>query len=401
MVAASIALYAAMLAAISALAVHAGDRILVALTAPAPAVVGTATRLPPEAATQRHVEIVSGAKVLAGDDWTDMIRSENFWKRQKQGSQSNGSRQDKMSVGAPSWVYAPTPTEPQRRVRSDDGTVPDARRRRSAPASGSYRTVCVRLCDGFYWPINYGTDSDDLDTDARTCERSCASPTRLFMHPVDGDIEDLIDQKGQPYAKLKTAFLFRKVYDESCKCKPHAWEDVAQERHRIYALEARAKKGDRTVVAEIKDLRQKQTQALAAARKQPQGAAAVRAAAAKAAEQGRLTAAAAVAVPPAVAPPAEADQSMDPEVAAMLAAVTVPPPVLPPAVAVTAATSTVAAADETDAEPPVPKVRQAAAPRPGVMRLGRSDQPTRSSRPVVGTTSRTANEWTNRVFNTN
>ena len=323
------------------------------------------------------------------------IRSENFWKRQKQGSQSNGSRQEKLSPGAPSWVYAPTPTEAQRRARSDDGTVTGDRRRSSAPASGSYRTVCVRLCDGFYWPINYGTDSGDLDTDARTCERSCTGPTRLFMHPVDGDIEDLIDQKGQPYAKLKTAFLYRKVYDESCKCKPHAWEAVAQDRHRIYALEGRAKKGDRTAAAEIKDLRQKQTQALAAARKQPQGTAAVRAAAAKAADQSRLAAAAS----PAAASPAAPDLPMDPEVAAMLAAVTVPPPVLPPAATVAAAT--VAAADDTESEPLVPKVRQASAPRPGVMRLGRSDQPPRSSRPAVGGTSRTANEWTGRVFNTN
>ena len=329
-VAASIALYAAMLAALGALAVHAGDRILVALAAPAPAAVGTTTRLPPEAATQHHVAVVSGAKVLAGDDWMDMIRSEKFWKRQKQGSQSNGSRQEKASGSAPIWVYAPTPTEPQRRVRSDDGTAPGDRRSISAPASGSYRTVCVRLCDGFYWPINYGTDSHDLDTDARTCERSCTSPTRLFVHPVNGDIEDLIDQKGQPYAKLKTAFLYRKVYDESCKCKPHAWEDAAQDRHRIYALETRVKKGDRTAVAEIKDLRQKQTQALAVARKQPQGAAAVRAAAAKAADQSRLAAAAT----PAAATPAARDLPMEREAAAMRAAVTVPPPALPPAATV-------------------------------------------------------------------
>src|SRR6185312_12574998 len=35
--------------------------------------------------------------------------------------------------------------------------------------SPTYRTVCVRMCDGFYFPISYATGSANFAHDAETC----------------------------------------------------------------------------------------------------------------------------------------------------------------------------------------------------------------------------------------
>jgi hypothetical protein len=69
------------------------------------------------------------------------------------------------------------------------------------------------------------------------------------------DLDGLVDLSGQSYSKLKTAYLFRTSYDAACKCKPHPWEPEAQERHRLYALEAQRRKGDKAAIAELKQIR--------------------------------------------------------------------------------------------------------------------------------------------------
>src|SRR5439155_6774479 len=59
--------------------------------------------------------------------------------------------------------------------------VPDA------PA-GSYKTICVRLCDGFYFPISYATNPGKFADDARTCQRSCpAAEVVLYSHRNPGE----------------------------------------------------------------------------------------------------------------------------------------------------------------------------------------------------------------------
>jgi len=39
--------------------------------------------------------------------------------------------------------------------------------------SGTYRTLCVRTCDGFYFPISYSTTPSRFAEDAQACQRVC------------------------------------------------------------------------------------------------------------------------------------------------------------------------------------------------------------------------------------
>ena len=113
--------------------------------------------------------------------------------------------------------------------------------RPQAPAQRqTYRTVCVRLCDGFYWPISFATTPANFQADQRKCEQSCGSPVKLYRYPnPGGQPEEMEDLRGQAYSHLKTAFLYRSEYNASCKCRADPWEEAAKQQHLDYALAAK------------------------------------------------------------------------------------------------------------------------------------------------------------------
>ena len=115
-------------------------------------------------------------------------------------------------------------------------TRPRSRSRHYSGRSGTYRTLCVRLCDGYYFPINQNTRYGYLHRDADACQARCGSHGRLFYHPSGlANMRRAVDRSGLAYTSLKTAFRYRKKYDPSCTCKPHPWSASEKRRHRRYA----------------------------------------------------------------------------------------------------------------------------------------------------------------------
>lgn len=111
------------------------------------------------------------------------------------------------------------------------------------PTHNTFRTLCVRLCDGYYWPVSFATTKDGLSDDASVCESSCGSPVRLYYYSnPGGDPEAMRDMRGNRYEKLPTAFLYRTHYSSSCKCQPDPWEEASLAKHRQFATLAKAKK---------------------------------------------------------------------------------------------------------------------------------------------------------------
>ena len=53
---------------------------------------------------------------------------------------------------------------------------------RSIDPNGRYRSVCVRTCDGFFFPISYQTYANRLSQDATVCQSSCAAPAELYVY---------------------------------------------------------------------------------------------------------------------------------------------------------------------------------------------------------------------------
>jgi hypothetical protein len=122
----------------------------------------------------------------------------------------------------------------------------------------TYKTYCVRLCDGSYRPISFSTTPDRFEADAAACQSSCNSPARLFVHPIPGGgPATMVSLDGVPYTALKTAFLFRTRYDAQCRCHAQPWEEAAKDRHKLFAAAEAVKNGDQTAIAEALRLRDK------------------------------------------------------------------------------------------------------------------------------------------------
>ena len=85
----------------------------------------------------------------------------------------------------------------------------------------SYRTICVRTCDGFFWPISFATDQSRFQDDERTCQRSCpAAEVVLYSHRNPGeDVSQAVSLTGQLYATMPNAFKYRQAFDQSCSCR--------------------------------------------------------------------------------------------------------------------------------------------------------------------------------------
>lgn len=91
----------------------------------------------------------------------------------------------------------------------------------AANGAQTYRTMCVRLCDGFYFPVSFSTLPSHFGQDAEVCSAHCAAPAELFYYPnPGGTVEQAVAMKDQePYTKLKFAFRYRKEYVQGCSCK--------------------------------------------------------------------------------------------------------------------------------------------------------------------------------------
>jgi hypothetical protein len=87
--------------------------------------------------------------------------------------------------------------------------------------SGSYRTICVRTCDGYFYPISFATSQDRFAEDEKTCRKSCpAAEVMLFAHRNPGeDVSQAVSTGGQLYSSLPNAFRFRQAFDQSCSCR--------------------------------------------------------------------------------------------------------------------------------------------------------------------------------------
>lgn len=83
------------------------------------------------------------------------------------------------------------------------------------------RTVCVRTCDGFYWPISFSTTDDYVAQDAIQCHEMCpGTEVALFSYRNPGEEpEDMIALSGTPYRSMPYAFRFRTEIDTSCSCR--------------------------------------------------------------------------------------------------------------------------------------------------------------------------------------
>ena len=91
----------------------------------------------------------------------------------------------------------------------------------SGPMGGTYRTVCVRTCDGYYFPISFETTPDHFRQDEQTCQHMCpAADVQLYTYHNPGEeVSQAVSLNGRLYTELPTAFQYRKTLSSSCSCR--------------------------------------------------------------------------------------------------------------------------------------------------------------------------------------
>jgi hypothetical protein len=135
--------------------------------------------------------------------------------------------------------------EPTSRLGSE--LAPNQGDHQPTRTGGTYKTLCVRLCDGFYFPISYSTSQERFASDAKQCENRCPSRSRLYVHRnPGGDVNDMVDMRGRLYRSLPTALLHRTQYVADCTCRGLPWEEEALARHRRYAEAAKQRIATKT-----------------------------------------------------------------------------------------------------------------------------------------------------------
>ena len=95
----------------------------------------------------------------------------------------------------------------------------------------SYRTMCVRSCDGFYFPVSFATVSSRFREDEAKCHSLCAAPTELYYYRNPGEeVEQMVGLDGRPYKDSKTAFKHRQTFVKGCSCKAEEYslQEISQ-----------------------------------------------------------------------------------------------------------------------------------------------------------------------------
>lgn len=116
--------------------------------------------------------------------------------------------------------------------------------------SGPRRLICVRKCDGFFFPLAGASGS--ATSDGELCRAQCPNAdVEVFVSPAYGDLKYGVSLSGTPYTSLPNAFKYRTSYDPTCSCrKPgQSWSDALSDAERMVG----GRRGD-TIVTEEKSL---------------------------------------------------------------------------------------------------------------------------------------------------
>ncbi|HZB36733.1 MAG TPA: DUF2865 domain-containing protein [Beijerinckiaceae bacterium] len=158
-----------------------------------------------------------------------------------------------------------------RACRDEDVQRKAARETDEPRRVGGARMVCVRACDGFFFPLDNrpgGRTSED-----QLCQALCpGAQAAAYRMPTDGEIKEAISLKGRPYVRLANASKFQKERDQTCSCKPEdkSWAQALQTAERMIgrgrgdmivtaakAEELSRPRLSRTAARQLKDLKRK------------------------------------------------------------------------------------------------------------------------------------------------
>src|ERR1700677_615460 len=96
-------------------------------------------------------------------------------------------------------------------------------------ARAGSKAVCVRSCDGSFFPVSYSAGSNRLDDLQDMCRALCPNAdVGLYTYAPSADIETAVSISGARYIDSPNALKYRKSVDSTCSCRRRgqSWADA-------------------------------------------------------------------------------------------------------------------------------------------------------------------------------
>ncbi|RWM83514.1 MAG: DUF2865 domain-containing protein [Mesorhizobium sp.] len=77
---------------------------------------------------------------------------------------------------------------------------------------GEFRTMCVRTCDGYFFPMSNAASLGDFERDQKNCDSSCPGTEMqvFYTRGIGDDSADMTSSvTGRPYSELPAAYLYK------------------------------------------------------------------------------------------------------------------------------------------------------------------------------------------------
>ncbi|QPC87965.1 DUF2865 domain-containing protein [Mesorhizobium sp. NBSH29] len=119
-----------------------------------------------------------------------------------------------------------TKTKPTARTVKAPGSSRSVVAQPAVQTLGGYRTMCVRTCDGYYFPISPSSSKGQFKRDQQNCQAMCpgAEVQIYYQEASEETPETMMSLVGEkPYSELPAAFLYRNTSaarPEQCECNP-------------------------------------------------------------------------------------------------------------------------------------------------------------------------------------
>ena len=105
----------------------------------------------------------------------------------------------------------------------------------TGPRRGA-KAVCVRTCDGYFFPISYNAFGQNSDHLSDLCRAQCPNAdTEVFTYSPSRDITEAVSVNGAPYSSLANALRYRRTFDAACTCRPQgkSWAETLAPAERL------------------------------------------------------------------------------------------------------------------------------------------------------------------------
>ena len=96
-------------------------------------------------------------------------------------------------------------------------------------AEAGSKAVCVRACDGAFFPVSYSASQGRLGGLEDMCRALCPNAdVSLYTYPPSGQIEQAVSITGAKYVDMPNALKYRQSIDPTCSCKRkgESWADA-------------------------------------------------------------------------------------------------------------------------------------------------------------------------------